>query len=863
MSHCPRTAESGEMDRNALPDFSSQTAVMTQTEFTIPDRAATFRNDDAIAGALGSGIRQNSFRMGFLAKSTTPFNEEAILSGQVWRFAARRCVIVAMMVLVGVLVVTQSVAAAGIDAVAVQRSLDRGIAYLRKTQEPRGSWQEYGGQSCGASALCTLALLNAGVSRDDPAIVNAMKYLRSIQAGETYSVSLQTLVYCQLGAAGDLPRIRRNVEWLESKQKNETNGAAGSWGYGGGTAGDPSNAQFALLALGAAHDLGVEVDPLVFERALAYWVDLQQAGGGWGYGRTTPSGSMTCAGIASVIIARGRLGGTSSSIVNGAVQCCGGESDDDDPVEKGLKWLAGHFDVRNNPGSNKGTHYYYLYALERAARLAGRRFIGDHDWYREGAEQLISLQDGFQGFWKGNGFGDDDPNIATSFALLFLGKGKRQVVVGNLQYQTAANQDWQRHPDAMRQLVRHVERQWGRDLTWQTVKFEGATVQDLLQTPVLVVSGGAKLTFTAAESDLLKEYVDQGGSILFDANGGNGCGNPEPFRESVQKLCESWYPGAQLDRLPPTHPIWTAERKVDFDELPQDFWVYGVQACCRTAVFYVPQSLTCRWELSDILFRRGDKEEPVRQEIDQSVRIGENLIAYATGRELKDKLEQRIVMNGETLDSTERGVTRVAMLALDAGGEEAFRAVPNVSAIIRDKAMIRVAAASDAVAAEAETLREVSLLWVHGRTDFRWTPTQRDELAMFVRNGGVILASSICGSEAFTEAFRREIALVLPGSPLQTMPGDHPVLLPTYDGFDLRNVTLRKPTQTARGQVINKRTSPPILETATIDGLVAVVFSPLDISCALESQNSVQCPGYGTEDAAKIVTNILLMTLRQ
>ncbi len=99
----------------------------------------------------------------------------------------------------------------------------------------------------------------------------ALRYLRGCQPNETYSVALQTLVFCQLGAAGDLPRIRRNVEWLVDSQKKGAGfgGQSGAWGYGGGrSSGDPSNAQFAILAFGAAQDRGVEVDPAVFQRAL-------------------------------------------------------------------------------------------------------------------------------------------------------------------------------------------------------------------------------------------------------------------------------------------------------------------------------------------------------------------------------------------------------------------------------------------------------------------------------------------------------------------------------------------------------------------------------------------------------------------
>ena len=139
------------------------------------------------------------------------------------------------------------------------------------------------------------------------------------------------------------------------------------------------------------------------------------------------------------------------------------------------------------------TFYYYLYALERVGRLSGRRFIGQHDWYREGAQRLLDLQDDFAGFWSGNG-PMENRDVATSFALLFLSKGKRQVVVGRLKYaDPQAPQQWQQHPDSLRQLVRHVERDWGRDLTWQTIDGSNADLKDLLQTPVLVISGRRSL----------------------------------------------------------------------------------------------------------------------------------------------------------------------------------------------------------------------------------------------------------------------------------------------------------------------------------------------------------------------------------
>ena len=40
----------------------------------------------------------------------------------------------------------------------------------------------------------------------------------------------------------------------------------------------------------------------------------------------------------------------------------------------------------------RGVGLYYLYGVERVGRLTGRRFIGGHDWYREGADYLVRQQ---------------------------------------------------------------------------------------------------------------------------------------------------------------------------------------------------------------------------------------------------------------------------------------------------------------------------------------------------------------------------------------------------------------------------------------------------------------------------------------
>ena len=103
-----------------------------------------------------------------------------------------------------------------IDAAQVLDAIDRGVAYLKREQLPRGRWNEMTGYDGGVTALCTLALLNSGVRVDDPVVRKALDYLRGLKLDKTYTVALQTMVLAAAEPKKDMLLIRRNVRWLEA-----------------------------------------------------------------------------------------------------------------------------------------------------------------------------------------------------------------------------------------------------------------------------------------------------------------------------------------------------------------------------------------------------------------------------------------------------------------------------------------------------------------------------------------------------------------------------------------------------------------------------------------------------------------------
>lgn len=236
-----------------------------------------------------------------------------------------------------------------------------------------------------------------------------------------YGLSAALMALEAGGRDKDLPRIAVLAERLAGLQNEE-----GSWGYGGAkmTGWDNSNTQFALLGLRAAARAlknakdGTRIPEKVWQRGWDHFVSTQQPkggyAGGWGYSGNQANGSMTCAGVCSLLVCHEALHEPKK----------GAKPDFEKlpPVAAGLGWLDGHFQVASNPESSFGFLYYYLYSIERTGDLAGVKEFGGRDWYREGALFLLRNQHASGGWGEASPM---DTLYDTAFALLFLQRATR------------------------------------------------------------------------------------------------------------------------------------------------------------------------------------------------------------------------------------------------------------------------------------------------------------------------------------------------------------------------------------------------------------------------------------------------------
>lgn len=753
----------------------------------------------------------------------------------------------------------QPAAAADLDPEQVRTAIDRGVEFLKRQQGPDGSWPDRPGFPGAVTALCTLALLQSGMPVEDPVIQRALTYLRhpSLKPERTYAVALQTMALAAAEPQKDLPLLRRNVKWLEENQIRE--GRRGAWSYPG-VGGDNSNSQFAMLALHEAERVGVKVGRRVWTTAYDYWIQSQNRDGSWGYFEGQPgTGSMTSAGITSVIIASGQLHRGDAEVLGGHVQCCRPQ-EDNTAVQRGLQWLANHWSTTSNPPGDKTWLFYYWYALERVGRMTNNRFVGQHDWYREIAQELVSgrYRDRLSGYWKGDSGSESNPVIATSFALLFLTKGRRPVAIAKLKHEPGG--DWNRHRSDVHHLLQFVEQQWKMELTWQVVDAAQATADDLAQSPVIFISGRDGLTFTDQQVQQLREFVQRGGYILADAT----C-EGEEFDHAFHQLIDRLFPEPEyeLQPLPPDHAVYHAFVPVD----PTRFPLWGVNYACRTSVFYSPKNLSCYWELAR---PRRDEAWPstVEDDVQTALHVGINVLQYATNRELKYKYEvpARSQEPGKP-EAVQRARLYIAKLRHSGGWDVAPAALGNLLRTLNRVANLRVAAGQGDrrdFPPSDDRLFDYHLVFMHGRSRFQLQPQEVEHLRVFLERGGILFADAVCGSAEFGQAFREQMRAIFPDKPLERIPTGDALFSDRFGGYDLRTVQRRDPAGRCPGGLRSiVRKVEPELWGIRMGERWGVIFSPYDLSCALENQGALDCKGYLPEDAQKLGINVVLYSLHE
>jgi hypothetical protein len=255
----------------------------------------------------------------------------------------------------------------------------------------------------------------------------------------------------------------------------------------------------------------------------------------------------------------------------------------------------------------------------------------------------------------------------------------------------------------------------------------------------------------------------------------------------------------------------------------------------------------------------------VKAEIEAVTRLGGNVLAYATSRELKEKLDRPQVAASIVGGRSPRGALVVPKLSHGGGADDAPAALANLLTIVERQLEMRVDHEKRLIAPTDVKLLDYPLVFMHGRRAFRFSAAERKALKDYLDRGGFLFADAICANQAFADALRQELKQMYPDTQFTRVPASHPLFTTEFHGFSLPSVTLRDPQIRTEEDPLTAKLvrAAPLLESLEIDGRIAVILSPFDLSCALEKGASLDCKGYIPADAARIGVNVLLYALSQ
>ena len=317
----------------------------------------------------------------------------------------------------------------------IKKSVDQGLHWLRNNQQENGSWRD----NAGITSLVVMAYMksprkyNEG---DDPFVRKGIEFIMKNVRPDgsiykehppSYNTALAILALESTRNPRYKETIKKAQDFLIGHQSDEEEGYMpsdkyyGGIGYGGDERPDLSNLQFAVEALRVS---GVSIDNDVWEKAVKFISRSQNRSesndqpwakddGGFIYSPKetfvpdyVSYGSMTFAGIKSLIFSN--------------------VSKKDPRIQSAIEWVKKHYTVDENPNFDHQALYYYYYTFAKALSIYGEKGITTadgvkHDWYRDLAEKLMSLQSK-EGYWVNtvNKFWEGNKDLVTAYAILAM-----------------------------------------------------------------------------------------------------------------------------------------------------------------------------------------------------------------------------------------------------------------------------------------------------------------------------------------------------------------------------------------------------------------------------------------------------------
>ena len=375
---------------------------------------------------------------------------------------------------------------------------------------------------------------------------------------------------------------------------------------------------------------------------------------------------------------------------------------------------------------------------------------------------------------------------------------------------------------------------------------------DPTELPLLYVTGWTPMPKLADRTlARLRRYLYDGGTLVVHAQ----CGRL-PFRKSAREQISRIFPSRRLAPLDSDSALFNAyypikkmrvrEEDKPFEAAPP--YMEAVYLGCRPAILFSPVDLNCGWDVA----KNPIKGAPLMYHQDDALKLGINIVSsvLANFEYARSWGTAKIYpeQNKKTRDQL------VIAQVLHAGEwEPTPHALPNLVKFIRTKTTLNVQFKRKQVRLSDAKIFECPVLYMTGLRSFTLDKGEVARLQTYLASGGVLIADSAAGRAAFDRSFRTEIKKVLPKAELKPIPLTSPVYQQPYR---IRAVDY-SPLVKATDPGLNA----PTLMGITIEGQLAVIYSPMSLSNGWEQLSFAYSRGYGDADAVRLGVNLFTYAL--
>ncbi len=371
--------------------------------------------------------------------------------------------------------------------------------------------------------------------------------------------------------------------------------------------------------------------------------------------------------------------------------------------------------------------------------------------------------------------------------------------------------------------------------------------------PILYRTGHYHFSYTPEERAKLREYLLNGGMIIYNTGLGS-----KPFYRSVVEELNEIFPEQPLQRLSPDHPIFHAYYDVDRVEYTpavraagyagDEPWFDAIEINCRVV------ALVSRWGMA--VGWQGDvKDEYQAYRPKSAFQLGVNIITYASAMRAWAKNAAH-AMKFVDKNASATDTVGLAQVVYDGVWKTRHAGLSVLLQTFNERTGIPVKFSLNELRLTDPAIFNAPLIYLTGHEAFELKPKEIAALRTYLENGGFLFAEACCGRKGFNASFRKIIRAVLPGHELVKIPADSPI-------FAEPNKITQVGVTPALMEDLGKAKTEPYLLGIKIDGHYAVIYSPLGLAGGWEMSQSPYARGYNDVGSIQIGQNILMFSVTQ